>query len=98
MRLGEARQWSELADAGIGDQDIDLSLRPDNLIESIEVLQFGDVSLNSQDVAADRLGGRFQFLLPAACYEDVGTFIDKGFCRRQPYSCGAAGHHGDLAL
>jgi hypothetical protein len=47
MRLGEARQRREFADAGIGDQDIDVPLRLDSFIESIEVVQFGDVSLNA---------------------------------------------------
>ena len=38
MLLREACQGSEFADAGISDQNIDLSLRLDGLVESIEVL------------------------------------------------------------
>jgi hypothetical protein len=43
MLLREACQGSELADARIGDQDIDLSLRLYDLVEAIEVLQVRDV-------------------------------------------------------
>jgi hypothetical protein len=38
---------SELADARIGDQDIDLSLRLYDLVEAIEVLQVRDVPANA---------------------------------------------------
>src|SRR5258707_548477 len=68
------------------------------LVEPIEVLQFGYVALNACNVAADRLDGRFELLLPAPCYEDVGAFIDKSLGGRETYSCGAAGNHGHLAL
>jgi len=57
MLLSEACQGSEFASAGIGDQDIDLSLRLHGLVQSIEVLQFGDVSPNARNLAADRLYG-----------------------------------------
>jgi hypothetical protein len=75
-----------------------VSLRLHGFVETIEVPQFGDVSLNSGNVAADHLHGLFEFLLPATCYEDVGAFIDKSLGRRETYSCGAAGNHGHLAL
>src|SRR6202043_1199903 len=77
MLLRQACQGSEFACAGIGDQDIDVSLRLHGLVESIEVLQFGDVPANTCNVAADRLHGLVEFLLAAAGYEDVGTFIDE---------------------
>src|SRR5271165_1814778 len=98
MLLGEACQGSEFADAGIGDQDIDLSLRLHGLVEPIEVLQFRDVPLNTYDVAADRLHGLVELLLAAACYEDKRAFVDKALRRGETYSRGAAGNHGYLSL
>src|SRR5258706_9298353 len=77
MLLREACQGSEFAGAGISDQDIYLSLPLPGFVESIEVLQFGDVSPNACNLAADRLDGFVEFLLSAACYEDIGTFIDE---------------------
>src|SRR3984893_11689376 len=98
MLLSEACQGSEFACAGIGDQDIDLSLRLHGLVEAIEVLQFGDVSPNAYDVAADRLYSLVELLLAAARYEDVSAFIDEPLRRGETYSRGAAGNHGHLAL
>src|ERR1700704_4317886 len=98
MLLREGCQGSEFADAGIGDQDINLSFRLHGLVESIEVRQFGDVSPNACNVAADGPHGLVEFLLAAACYEDVGTFIDEPLRRGETYSRGAAGNHGHLSL
>src|SRR6202165_3237649 len=98
MLLREACQGSEFADPGIGDQDIDLSLRLHGLVESIEVRQFGDVPANPCNVAADGLHGLVEFLLAAACYEDVGAFIDEPLRRGEAYSRCAAGDHGHLFL
>src|SRR5258708_35507552 len=98
MLLGEACQGSEFADAGIGDQDIDLPLRLHGLVEKIEVRQFGDVPPNACDVATDRLHGLVEFLLAAARYEDIGAFIDEPLRRGQTYSRGASGNHAQLSL
>jgi hypothetical protein len=98
MLLREGCQGSEFADAGIGDQDIDLSLRLHGLVESIEVRQFGDVPANTCNVAADRLHGLVELLLAAARYEDVGAFIDEPLRRGEAYSRCAAGNHGHLSL
>jgi hypothetical protein len=98
MRLREGRQGSEFAGAGIGDEDIDLSLRLHRLVESIEVLQFGNVSLNACDVAPNHLHGLVDLLLAAARYEDIGAFIDEPLRRRKAYSRGASGNHGHLSL
>src|SRR6267142_911950 len=98
MLLREGCQGSEFADAGIGDQDIDLSLRLHGLVEVIEVLQFGDVPPNAYDVAADRLHGLAELLLAAARYEDKGAFVDEALRRGETYSSCAAGNHGHLSL
>src|SRR6478752_3572791 len=98
MLLGEARQGSEFARAGISDQNINLSLRFHGLVESIEVLQFGDVTPNACNIAADRLHGIVEFLLAAARYEDVGTFIDEPLRCGETNSRGASGNHGHLSL
>src|ERR1700681_2857466 len=84
--------------AGIGDQDIDLSLRLHGLVKAIEVLQFRDVPPNAYDVAADCLHGLVELLLAAARYEDKGAFVDEALRRGETYSLGAAGNHGDLSL
>ena len=98
MLLGEACQGSEFADAGIGDQDIDLSFRLHGLVESIEVLQFGGVSPNACNVAADRLHGLVELLLATARYEDIRALIDEPLRSGETYSRGASGNHGHLSL
>src|SRR6266478_603820 len=98
MLLCEGCQGSKFTNAGIGDQHIDLSLSFHGLVESIEVLQFGDVSPNARNLAADRLYGFVEFLLAAARYEDVGTFVDEALRRGETYSRGAAGNHRHLSL
>jgi hypothetical protein len=98
MLLGEGCQGSEFADAGIGDQHIDLSLRLHGLVEAIEVRQFGDVSPNACNLTADRLHGFVKFLLAAARYEDVGAFVDETHRCGETYSRGASGNHGHLSL
>src|ERR1700676_2502370 len=98
MLLRERCQGSEFADADIGDQDIDLSLRLHGLVESIEVRQFGDVSLNACDAAPDRLQRLVELLLAAARYEDIRAFVDEALRRGETYSRGASGNHGNLSL
>ena len=51
-----------------------MSIRPftlDGLVETIKVGQFGNVSLNASNVAADCLHGLVKFLLATARDEDV---------------------------
>src|SRR6266481_5695195 len=98
MRLTEACQGSEFARAGISDQDIDLPLRFHGLVESIEVLQFGDVSSNACNLATDRLDGLVEFLLAASRYEDIGALIDEPLRCGETYSRRASGNQGHLSL
>src|SRR5260370_7820873 len=98
MLLGEGCQGSEFANAGIGDQDIDLSLRLDGLVESIEVRQFGDVPANTCNVAADRLHGLVEFLFAATRYEDVSVLFDEPLRCGETYSRGASANHRPFSL
>src|ERR1700686_1544685 len=98
MLLRETCQGSKFADAGIGDQDIDLPLYLHGLVKAIEVLKLRDVPSNAYDAAADRLRRLVELLLAAACYEDKGAFVDKALRRGASYSRGAAGNHGYLSL
>jgi hypothetical protein len=88
----------KFADAGIGDQDVDFSLRLHDLVEAIEVLQFRNVPANACDVAADRLHGLIERLLTAPRYEDKGAFVDEALRRGETYSRGATGNHGEVSL
>src|ERR1700693_5589741 len=98
MFLREACQGSEFGDAGVGDQDINLSLPLHDLVEAIEVLQVRDVPANANDVTADRLQGLVELLLAAARYENKSAFVDETLRRGETYSRGAAGNHGHLSL
>src|SRR6202035_4353157 len=77
MLLGDASQGSKFTVAGIGEHDIDSPLLLDYLVETIQVRQFGNVSLDTGDAAADRLHGLIEFLLAAASNEDIGTLFDE---------------------
>ena len=60
--LGDAPQRREFAKTGIGENDIESALLPDDL----QVGKFGYVSLNAGNVARDRLHGLIEFLLATA--------------------------------
>ncbi len=75
MLLRDFAEGSKFSNAGVGKNDIDSSLSLDGLVETIEVGQSGNVSLNTSDVAADRLHGRVELFLTAARDEDVSTLF-----------------------
>src|SRR5579862_4013070 len=50
-------------------------------IQTIEIGQIGDVALNAGDIAGDFPDGLFQFILAAACNENIGAFRDKPLAR-----------------
>src|SRR5258708_40157916 len=91
MLLRDLSQGSKFSNAGVGENDIDSSLRLDGLVETIEVGQSGNVSLNTSDVAADRLHGRVELFLTTARDEDVGTLSYEELCRSQSYPACATG-------
>jgi hypothetical protein len=58
MLLSDFAERRKFRNAGVGEDDVKFPLCFDGLIKTIEVGQFGNVSLNTSDVAADRLYGR----------------------------------------
>src|SRR5260370_2404691 len=98
MLLRDFDERSKFRNAGIGEDDVKFPLCFDSLIKTIQVIQFGNVSLNASNVAADRRYGLVEFLLTAARDEDVGTLFYEELCRGQPYPCGATGNHSYLSL
>ena len=97
MILGNHFQGREFADAGVGENDVDASFRPDGLVEPIQIFQIGDVSANAGDVAAYDLHGLVQFLLAPAGNEDIGAFFNEELRRRQADSRGPAGDDRELS-
>src|SRR5271154_4950964 len=98
MFLRETCQGSKFPGAGIGDQDVNFSLRLHSLVEAIEVLQFRDIPPNAGDVAADRLHSLVELHLAAPRYENKSAFFHEALRRGETYSHGAAGNHGHLSL
>src|SRR5258706_16163841 len=86
MLFRDLSQRSKLSDAGVSEKNIDSPLHLDDFVETINVGQFGNVSLNAYNVFADCLHGFVEFLLATARDEDVGTFVNKQLSCREPYS------------
>src|ERR1700730_16160233 len=99
MLFGDGSQRNEFANAGVGENNIDspLHLR-DDLVKTIKVGHFGNVSLNSGNVGADCLHGLVELLLAAARDEDIGALFDEKLCRSQPNPFCPACDDGSLAL
>src|SRR6202171_6285623 len=99
MLFGDGPERNKFANAGVGENNIDSLLHlGDGLVETIEVGQFGNVSLNARNVAADCLHGLVELLLATARDEDVGTLFDEKFCRSQPNPFRAPGDDGYFPL
>ena len=98
MFLSDLCRGSKFRSAGVGENDIDSSLSLDGLVETIEVGQAGNVSLNTSDIAADRLHGRVELFLTAARNEDVGTLSYEELCGGQPYPGCATGNDCHFSL
>ncbi len=99
MRLGDGAQGGELAQTGVGEDDVDpLALRLDRLVEAIEVSQLGDVALDAGDVVADGLHGVVKLLLAPSRDEDVGALFDKELRRGQADPFGGASDNGHFSL
>src|SRR5882757_11100233 len=99
MLFGDGAKRDKFANAGVGENNVDspLHLR-DRLVKTIQVGEFGDVTLNTRNIAADCFHGLVEFLLAAAGDEDVGTFFHEKPCRSQPNSFCAAGDDSDLTF
>src|SRR6266403_4083613 len=98
MLLGDASQGSKLTVACVGEHDIDPPLLLDRLVETIEVRQFGNVSLDTGDAAADRIHGLIEFLPATARNEDMSTLLDEELRAGQTDSRGAACDNCHFAL
>src|SRR4029077_9407513 len=99
MLFGDGPKGDKFAHTSIGENNIDSLLRlRDGLVETIKVGQFGNVSLNSRNVGADRLHGLVEFLLAAARDEDIRTLFDEKLCRSQPNPFCPAGDDSGLAF
>jgi hypothetical protein len=77
MHLRDACQGRKFSDTRVSQNDVDSSLRLDGLVETIKVGQFGNITLNAGNVAADCLDGLIELLLTTARDEDVSTFSDE---------------------
>ena len=73
MLLRDRSQWSNSANAGVGEYDIDTPLHLDGVVKPIQVGQFGNVSLNAGHVAPDGLHSLVEFLLATARDKDIRT-------------------------
>ena len=80
MLLRDARQGRKFSETGVSKNDIDSSLCLDGLVETIKIGQFGNISLNAGNIAADCLHGLIEFILTTARDEDVSTFSDEELC------------------
>src|ERR1700730_4932458 len=98
MLLRDLSQGSKFSDAGVSENHIDSPLPLDGFVETVKVSQFGNVALNASDVATDCLHGLVEFLLTAACDEDVGTLFHKELCCSQPYPGCATGNDCHFSL
>src|SRR5260370_28550297 len=98
MLLSDFVERNKFRNAGIGEDDVKFALFFDGLIQTIEVGQFGNVSLNASDVAADRLYGRVELFLTTARDHDVGPLFDEQLCRSEAYSCGATSNDRHFSL
>src|SRR6202166_455956 len=99
MLFGNGGEGNKFANPGVGENDIDLPLHiRDGLVETIKVGQFGNVSLNARNIAADCLYGLVKFLLATACDEDIRTLLGEKLCRSQPNPLGTAGDDGGLVF
>src|ERR1700679_2886782 len=99
MLLGDGSEGNKFANAGVGENNVYPSLHlRDCLIEPIEVVQLGNISLDAIHIAADCLNGLCQFPLSSPRDEDIGALFDKKFCSREPNPLCSAGYKRGLAF
>ena len=90
MSFGNGTEGNKFANVGENNVDSTLHLG-DGLVETIKVIQVGNISLNARNVAADCLQGLIEFLLATARDEGIHTFFGEQLCRSQSNPFGAAG-------
>src|SRR6202034_2383063 len=89
---------SKFSDACIGENDINSTLGRDGFVETIKVGQFGNVSLNASNIAANRFHGLVEFRLTTACDEDVSALFYEDLSGRQSYPGRASSNHCYFSL
>src|SRR6266478_4013316 len=78
MLFGDFTEGNKFTNTRVGENNIDSPLHlADCLVETIQVSQFCDVSLNARHIAADCRHGLIEFLLAAARDEDICTLFDE---------------------
>src|ERR1700734_1056068 len=98
MLFSDFAEGSKFSDTRIGENHINSPLGGDALVETIKVGQFGNVSLNASNVAANCFHGLVEFFLTTARDEYISPFLDEKLCRSQPYSTRAAGNDRHFSL
>src|SRR5882762_4084610 len=99
MLCGDGPERNKFANAGVGENNIDSPLHlGDGLVETIEDGQFGTVSLNAGNIAADCLYSLGEFLLSTARDENIGALLGEMPYRSQPIPFGAACSDCDLVF
>jgi hypothetical protein len=92
-------QRSELADAGVGEKDVEFALLlPDGLINLVDILQARDISLDAGCRLADLANRLIEFFLSASSDVYFGAALCQEFGRRQSDSTAAACHKGDFPV
>src|SRR5882762_11399219 len=95
QRLSTVCHGSELGDAGIRKQHIDLAeLLRDGLVQPVQVTQFRHVAAHRDQVAADGFYCFVQRLLMATRDYDLSAFLTKPLGGRQADSTVTARHNG----
>src|SRR5260370_42349242 len=93
MLLRDARQGRKFSETSISKNEIDSSLCLDGLVETIKIGQFGNISLNAGNIAADRLHGLIEFILRTPRAYDVSPLSGEELCRCLPHPRRDARHH-----
>src|SRR5260370_31067616 len=98
MLFGDFAKGTEFAIPGVRQDNVNSSLLfSDDFVETIQVGQFSNVSLDPGNIVADGLHSRVQFLLAAARDKDISPLVDEDLRCGEPYPFGAAGDDCDLS-
>jgi len=97
--IGDIAEDGRFAHPGAGPQHVDRALLPlDGVVQAIQVVQVGRITLDGGDVAADQLSGLVQHFLPLGLDEDVRSFLDEQLGAGQCHAARSAGDHLYLAI
>src|SRR2546428_9588145 len=85
MLFRDLSQRSKLTDTGVSEKNIDSPIRLDDFVETINVGQFGNVSLNACNVVADCLHGLVEFFRAPPWMKTKGTSVTNRLAGPEPY-------------